>query len=54
MFMENNTPDRDVELFITTSDPSGAFVTITAPGWTNPSVDERIRVSFQQLSRVRY
>ena len=52
MFMENNTPDRDVELFITTRDPSGAFVTITAPGWTHPPVDERIRVSFQQLSRA--
>ena len=52
MFMENNNPDRDVELFITTSDPSGAFVTITSPGWINPPVNERIRVFFQQLSRV--
>ena len=50
--MENNIPDRDVELFITTGDSNGAQVTIASPGWTNPSVDERISVSFQQLSRV--
>ena len=52
MFMENNSPDRDAELYITTSNPNGTFVTVTSPGWTNPSIDERINVTSQRQSKV--
>ncbi len=52
MFTENNSPDRDVELYVSTSEPGGAFVTVTSPGWTNPRVDERIAVSPGQQTRV--
>ncbi len=52
MFMQNGSPDRDVEIFVTTSVPSGAYVTVTTPATTNPTVDQRVNAPAQQLTRI--